>query len=506
MKHKNKNIDKFFSAKLPDPEVPAGEAWGKMNDMFNPQVPTGNAGNVFNAISTSAVKLVSGLTLLGLTVSGVVLFLNNDNAKSDLAQNKNTINTPKATPEIENKRDTLAYNDLLTNRTESKEGNIGEEAASKEEFVNKEVFSDKQTFPNIEASDHEEALVIENASVNKEAAGRKRASANRKAFVQEEIARNSQGNASKTLDKRRGASESIANPENSGAVSNIGRVRSNGVESQEEKSRNGAAGTDNAVTNANNAKQAAVTSLSSLPFKVHAFNPDLSKKIKANRERNVSMVKNAPKEVVGNAFEVGLEWNVNAPFKRTDFLFNSIDSVNKPVSLLIPGIWVTKSFGQKHSLTLTMQARQPYFGNNKRLAQVTDTIPGVDSAHWYRNTDLIKTIGFNAALQYHYQVVKGLSVGAGIGYSRTSGALMRVQMYNRHDMPLEGEYVSLKGAKELNTLLNTDIFYFRAGLAYKIGRFQTGINILAPLSNISGSPQYSIREMNGQFFLRFRVW
>ncbi|MCF0038671.1 hypothetical protein [Dyadobacter fanqingshengii] len=457
VKNKNKNIDKFFSGKLPDAEVPADEAWGKMNDMFNPKVPTGHSRNVFNTISSSALKLVCGITLLGLTVSGVVLFLNHDNAKSDFAKNKNAINSTKATPEIANKSDTPAYKDSLTNRTGNKEGSVREEKSIKEAFTNNEVFSNKQTVPNIDAPDHKEALSTEKAYVSKKATRSKQAT---------------------------GYS----------------------VESQEEKSKNRAAGTENAVSNANNTRQAALSSLLSLPFKAYVFNPDFSKKIKVNPKGEVNIVKNAPKEAVGNAFEVGLVWNVNAPFKRTDFLFNSIDSVRKPASLLIPGIWVTKSFREKHSLTLTMQARQPYFGNNKRLAQATDSIPGVDSAHWYRNTDLIKTVGFNVALQYHYQVVKGLSVGAGIGYSRTSGALMRVQMYNRNDKPLEGEYVSLKGPKELNPLLNTDIFYFKAGLAYKIGRFQTGINILAPISNISGSPQYSIREINGQFFLRFRVW
>ena len=76
MKNKNKNIDKFFSGKLPDPEIPADDAWEKMNDMLTPQVPAGKPGSLFEIISNSTLQLISGLTLLGVTVVGVVFFLN----------------------------------------------------------------------------------------------------------------------------------------------------------------------------------------------------------------------------------------------------------------------------------------------------------------------------------------------------------------------------------------------------------------------------------------------
>ncbi|MCE7069027.1 hypothetical protein LZG74_01855 [Dyadobacter sp. CY327] len=103
-------------------------------------------------------------------------------------------------------------------------------------------------------------------------------------------------------------------------------------------------------------------------------------------------------------------------------------------------------------------------------------------------------------------MVNHFTIGAGVAYSRVSGALVQEQVVNGRGELLAPELVTLKGSEQTGRYLNQDIFYFKAGLSYKVGRFQAGINILAPLSNLSASPKYPIRKVNGQLFLRFRVW
>ncbi|SKC14905.1 hypothetical protein SAMN05660293_04756 [Dyadobacter psychrophilus] len=471
MKNKNKNIDKFFSGKLPDPEIPADDAWGKMNDMLTPQVPAGKPGSLFKIISNSTLQLISGLTLLGVTVVGVVLFLN--------------------------KEGDLSRASLKNNHSYKTQGSIQEPIASKE---------------RANPTDHAAKGTIESTGshVNKSARSDSKALSNKEAYSGKGALSGKDGSSTKKSSLQRIASESEAKYRDTETATNKQKLKTaqtfTGKQTPDGDSGNRPDIIHGVTENSKRNEDAVLSLLLPMPFRPNISQYNLSGKIKAKSKSNVSDLKNAPEETGDNAFHVGLEWNVNTPFTKTDFLFNSIDSVKKPATLLIPGIWISKSFRDRHQLMLTFQARQPYFGNNKRLAQATDTIPGVDSSHWYRNTDLVKTIGLNVSLQYHYEFVNHFLVGAGVVYGHTSGALMRVQMFNRNDKPLEGQFVSLRDSKDINKLLNANVFYFKAGLAYKIGRFQTGINILAPLSNISASSQYPIRAVNGQFFLRFRVW
>jgi hypothetical protein len=543
VKNKNKNIAKFFSGKSPEPEISADDAWGKMNDMLNTQQPDVKGDKLSNAVSSHALKWLAGLTVIGLTVTGVLLFLNRSGVY-DFAKNKNATENLSVTSEekIENK--VPANVRAKSDEAISKKAKTGEATVSDQISGNKKIAESGAASETSATADHTELSDREKLSDCEKSSDRRGFSESKEIAESRELSESKKSfgskkpSESKTPYGGKDGPESISKSKEAVIdLSNAGEKRERlenlsgkrdakqGSGQSRRSERTALAKSEDHVFNIKNSgnnkntgvdesgtdspKRKEATSLSllkSLPFRSSAFNPDFSKKIGAKPASNKNVAKQVASKPEPNSLEVGLEWNLNSPFKQTNLLFNSIDSIRKPATLLIPGIWVTKSFRQKHFLTLSLSINQPYFGNNKMLAQATDTIPGVDSSHWYRNTNLIKTIGLNAALQYQYQFLNHLTIGAGIAYTRNSGALVQMQTFNRNDKLLAAEYVTLKGRTQTNPYLNADIFYFKAGLSYKIGRFQTGINILAPVRNVSASPQFPIRAINGQLYLRFRIW
>lgn len=497
MKNEIKIIAKFFTGKLPEPEIPADDAWEKMNDMLNTEMPAGQAGRTFNGFSGSALKLISALVLVGLSVVGVVLYLNK-NVEKDFGKNKKAAESKSEILAVRAKHE-LSANDIpKINESVTEQAKIEESPTIKEAFTEKEAAENRITLHD-KINDPAESKAAPKSFKKPKGSAVDLNNVDKKKLESKKVLSKRDADF---INRTKIINEKAAHVKSANAASNV-----------QERSKNQTANTLSAPTDNYKRKEAesllslkSLSSLKSLPFKPSVLKPDFSKKILAKQNAEADTVPKVAKERAKNAFAVGLEWNLNAPLKQTDFLFNSLDSVKKPATLLIPGIWITKSYRGKHFITLSLATNQPYFGNNIQLAQVTDTINSIDSSYWHRNTNLIKTIGLNVALQYQFQFINHFQIGAGVVYSRTLGALVHVQTFGRDDALKGSKYVTLRGAAETNPYLNANIFQLKAGVSYEVGRFQAGINILVPVNNVSASPQYPIRAVNGQLFLRFRVW
>lgn len=486
MKNKNKNIDKFFSEKLPDPEIPADDAWGKMNDMLNATPAVGKAGHIFKG---SAFKLLSGLILVGIVSVGVVLFLNND--KKDVAnKSEKPIKETVSAAEKSNVGIAKVGEIEKSEKSEKSEKGVENETVAGA-GPDKGVEKDKSTNTDLETRKDPE---IEKGGTKAKYPGRSN--------LVTSAPDNNSKSAKPTLKPKRNVSKSAVRKNVAGE-----RDEQFGVQAQNQKSARESSSDRGVAADRNKRPEAAALSLlKSLRFKPHSYDPRFSAKIRTVTQSDSKIARSIAKESNEDSFEVGLEWSLISPLKKTDLLFTSIDSTRKPALLLIPGVYVSKSFRKNHSLTLSASAYQPYFGNNGKLAQDPDSVSVPDSSLVLLRTTLLKTAGVNLALQYQYEFVNHLKIGAGVAYSRIFGALVQEQLFNDRGEPLHPVLVTLRGSEQIGRYLNKDIFYFKAGLLYEIGRFQTGINILAPLNNFSASPKYPVRQVNGQLFLRFRVW
>jgi len=266
-----------------------------MNDMLSPQVPARKPASLFKVISSSTFKLMSGLGLLGVTIVGVVLFLNKESDLSKVI--------------------------LKNNHSYKTQGSIEGSVTSKDVFVNRDSSLDKGSIVVNEESKivKEESEIIEEES-----------RANPTDYAEKEATESTAFNVNEAV---RSSSKAVSNKE---AYS--------GKRTPEGNAGNNTPDIMHNITENKRNEDAALSLLLPMPLRPNNSEPNLSQKIKAKSKSNVSDLKNAPEETVNNSFHVGLEWSINTPFKRTDFLFNSIDSVKKTATLLIPGIWVTRSF------------------------------------------------------------------------------------------------------------------------------------------------------------------
>lgn len=491
MKNKNKNIAKFFSENLPDPEIPADDAWGNMNDMLHATPVGGKAGH---GVKVSTFKLVSGLISAGIVTVGVVLFLSNDKKEFPVKSEKASSSAISALEKSNNEIAKVGESGKIRQGVETEIG-IG---PGKIKGAGKEVKTERS-----EGIEKREGVERKDESgENKET---KKGETSAKYPGRNSLVTEALGNIRKSAKPSR---ESNSNLSKSDERKRFAGMRDSQFASKpvNGKAAKESSGNINVATEDRKRSELALFPLKSLRFKPKFYDPGFSVKVKAITELTSAIAGNIPKQPRERSFEIGLEWNLNSPLKQTDFLFTGLDSIRKPALLLIPGIYMTQSLKENHLVTFSLTATQPYFGNNGKLAQVLDSLPGRDSLYSSRSTNLIKTVGINLALQYHYQFANHFTVGAGVAYSRISGAFVQKWVYHANDEPLLQEQVTIKNSEQVGRYLNRNIFYFKAGVSYRIGRLQTGVSIFAPVSNVSAMPRFPIRAVNGQFFLRFRVW
>jgi hypothetical protein len=97
-------------------------------------------------------------------------------------------------------------------------------------------------------------------------------------------------------------------------------------------------------------------------------------------------------------------------------------------------------------------------------------------------------------------------LNAGASYHAISSALIRLETENYRGDILPGALVTLKKSGEIRSNINPHLFTIKAGILFSHGPFQGGFNVILPLSGISKSPQFPVKALNGQMFLRYAIW
>ncbi|WAC10141.1 hypothetical protein [Dyadobacter pollutisoli] len=524
VKRKDNHINKYLRDALPEPEIPADDAWAQMNGMLFPNsvgTPQSVAGKLAKYVSQFKWPLLTALG--GISISLLVIFSPDLKTIASRAKKENRSNDTLKFSEVkpENAIDEYRIPESKKGNAQPSQGEEKYEIANKADDNDHLVSEESQAVPTNDRTNlaNEEAVTINNKHVNASPSHEKRISnVNKKPDLKPQsgnaaVIHSSDNGQNRALNSFRSGKASGATSSgigNGGAESNAGRgsgsTGNNDVASGLAKEYN-VPGSPNAPVNIQPVRKNLTHSLQSLPFQYKAFNADLSKKI--NAPKTSAPARAAENKKTRNLpVHFGLEWNLNSPLQRTAYLFTGIDSVSRPARLLIPGIVISKKW-TNHTLSFIFSPYQPYFGNNKRVQQLSDTIAGNDSAKIYKNTNLIKASGMNFTLQYQYQVIGPLLLNAGLSYSTFSSALIRKETENRFGNILQGPLETVKKSGDLRSYLNPGFFALKAGLAVRPavwqGRIQAGFNVTLPISNISRSAENPVRALNGQVYLRIMV-
>lgn len=505
MSKRNQHIDKYLHGKLPEPDIQADDAWAQMDGMLNAAAGAAGAG-ASGPLSTVWQKLLGTKVLLGTavgvtTLSAALLIALHFNKQQASQPEENIVEmhnpSPEQTPSpIESKQRVTPLSDIQKHDSVDaamKESGAGIEKGS---VLEKDVASErpvinageKGTFTSelsrkpspksIKKQNNEAAVVKENTggSPRNTQAGVRFSESPTSVYSQK-------ANQSNTNTKIGSATARNESPGNS---------MGNPINQQNLHSLN---------------------ALKSLQGDFKAKNIDLGKKVIAPQqpvkpEKQQATKKHQP---LLNTLHFGPEWSTTMGSGDQDYMAGGgLDSVNRPLRLLIPGLFVTKNWG-RHALTFTFTPNQTYFGNNKIIRQLTDSIPAGDSSVAVNryNTKLVKAASLAFALQYQYMATRWLSLNAGAAYSVFTGALLRAEMENWSGQFYQGPLTKVKRSENMGSYIKPQLFTLKAGVivhpAHGGGsrRIHVGCNLILPLLNVSQDPKHPLKAANGQVYLRF---
>ncbi|WP_439555630.1 hypothetical protein [Dyadobacter sp.] len=499
MSKKNAHINKYLTDKLPEPEIPADEAWANLNGMLGAAPASGSApaNGISPAGGAGGGKLLGGLkwaaiALTSTTITAVLVV--------KLALSPNVADTKPAFKQA-HPAETKTLEDTLSTQQQT-----ALDSKEKSDAV-PQMDQDVHVWENEAAKPQSSSLVpgteklsqqkmSENTPAQSEKSGNAPALNERQKNIKPTQRQINNVPAFAALSPSARASGNSGNQvyvTKQNLQNN--RYRSN-VNSSDQVARN----TEQPVENSRLALN--------ISKKVGTKGNFDGKKISLDSRITVRQPATSPiqpEEKEPGSFHIGLEWNLNSPFTKTSYLFAGKDSVSKPANLLIPALVISRSWNAQQ-LTFTAAARQSYFGNNKTALQLIDPAFG-DSSLIYYNYKLIKATGIQFSLQYHHRIAGAFSLGGGVGYSLFSNALLRQTTRNWQNREWNGPLVIRATKKEVEGFMKPSQFTLKAGLLFQPGhnphRFQAGFNVILPVTNISRFQGSAVRELNGQLFVRF---
>ena len=214
-----------------------------------------------------------------------------------------------------------------------------------------------------------------------------------------------------------------------------------------------------------------------------------------------------------NKIDIGLQWNF--PIPNGGNYFTGINAQNQPYLLLLPSFWATKMIN-KNEIMFSFTPLQQNFTKNKIMDTVKPApvpvpvpVPGpgpVFSSPYLKTQRLLKTFGFSAGLFYNYYVTPSISIGLGLKYNRQNLALERDVIFSRitRTHVLDTIFIVKKSSLDWKYLKP----YFISGhleLAYTKKKFSSGLNISAPITNLSIIDKENLRPINCQLFIRWKI-
>lgn len=526
MRKKNLHIKKYLNGKLPEPEVQADDAWAQMNDMLGDDNQTPVSSAPGSDKSKSVLKGGLGIVAVLGIVALIWFFLPGNPQKNKAGITLEKLSQDKNTAIPAHKEDKKS---TLTNQGGAKDS-AGLSLSPKENKIETDSSASIGKQQDKLPSDKNSAIITHPStdfetghSLSK--TGKKDINNRTDQADHFELETNkSSANKFKTLltNEARITGNSAAKNTRSKNLypkSNVGIDVNDQSQNRSKKEKATGDNSDYGVSPENNQTDnlQTISEISNNPdraikriaFSIQNLTPksaqfnnlseNLAKIVKYNvvlPQQKASSSKE--KKALFKTLHAGLEWNVTAALNNTQYIFTATDSTNKPYMLLIPGIWLTKDLTENQSLTLSFYANQAYFGGSKRIRRID-----ADSV-FHNNINLIKATGINLSVQYNYQIISKLGVSAGISYSPLRSALAQNDVENYKGTITSGSKLVLK-KDNMNQYMKTNLFMVKTGLTFTPGRYQFGINLLIPLSNLSVTPTSSLKTMNGQLFFRFRI-
>jgi hypothetical protein len=206
------------------------------------------------------------------------------------------------------------------------------------------------------------------------------------------------------------------------------------------------------------------------------------------------------------SFHAGLQWDLPVPIYGTRDYFTGTNGQQNGYTLLVPGVWGSAILKERHELLLQVGFFSQYYGANHVLTDSAGTGTPGDSLLRF-TTQLVKTGGLAAGLQYQYHLGVRWVLGAGIEYHVQSAALLRQKtIVKSSGGVISDESIGVKQSDSLAQNLPASFWAGRLEVGYNIQQWRVGIALQAPLSGIYHTASGALQPLNLQLFVRWRLY
>ncbi len=512
MDDKNLHINPQLNGDYPQPDIPAEEAWSSMKEVLDAQMPVNadtNAGNT--GTSKSRFWKLSSILLI-IAITTFIVWRSNQPSQKDTQSKLEKLSEPKT----ENKRVANNFsnqNDPIIDTTSQKAAQNNSTSATSQQTL-LETENHVNNFSGHPSGNNDSSLNNKNSVVNNNVITREKIHPIASKHLNMIGARNTSNNkvSNTTSVKNDGPLVSIhkSKPDQQ---SEITMTDEKLAEKRNEDSRLQVDSTRNILPEDRNREHHAIiiNNMQALADSISYSDMVVSLKYLVNEKNNLSQYKisgkNKQRKSLLSDLDYGLQLNVNIPIQEDCQCnyFKDGKGKNAAWKLLIPGIWVGKTFAQKHYLQIQFSPYQQYSVGDKLIA--TDSFympPGLmdDTLLATRSTRIIKTTGLSAGIQYNYNLNHKWSVGVGADYYRQSRALFseEVRRVYNNELMLYKVY----GSKVSSDSIKRSAVIGSFNVMYNFKKIQLGARVMVPVTNFSTLREHSIYPVNGQLFIRWR--
>jgi len=218
----------------------------------------------------------------------------------------------------------------------------------------------------------------------------------------------------------------------------------------------------------------------------------------AAKQKNKKNAAKSSKDNLSKMITAGLQWNFNVPV-NSGYYFTGATGKSQPWQLLLPSLWASKKAGIGR-LMVSFTLLQQNLTGKKVLSSSTDT------SYITISTSVIKTFGLGAGLQYNIAITPAFSVSAGFNYNTQSKALLVEDSVSVIQSVMATSSVNVANTPSNGpAYLKPSFITGKIEFAYTRAKFDVGINVQKPLTNLSSASNVNIKPVSAQVFFRWKI-
>lgn len=214
--------------------------------------------------------------------------------------------------------------------------------------------------------------------------------------------------------------------------------------------------------------------------------------------------------VIAENMHFGFGWTANVPLNETPYYWYSVAGKSQPYLSLIPSVWISKSFGDKTSITVDFnfcKMRNGYLNKSTANQQTTgnDSVAGGQQpAVQAVSTELVRLRTVQISPELNYRVSERWRLSAGVNWGIINGVLVRRVSADSTGTAVQ-DLIRLTSNDSLMSAVRTSVIDLKAGIDYQFRQARLGVELSLPLRNSSTNHQLKVQPFSVDVYLRFRI-